>query len=535
MALTVARGMEKLGLAAEQEYNGRKLRTIGIFSKNRLEWIVTDIGCWMSSVTSISLYDMLGEDGICYIADQTQFSTIFVSAEGILKTIELHKKGKLPMLKNLVCFDEMPADAKDKTSLTLIKYQDIVELGRKETEVALKDSEPEDMMTVCYTSGSTGIPKGIIIAHGRFRDNTSALYQAIVPGKLGPGTTLISYLPLSHLYERIMVNLIIMSGFREGFFHGVINELQDDMKECKPHFFSGVPRILCRFYESIMKDINSLTGFKKKLALTATKAKMDYYKKTGEVFHWLYDRLVFDKIRDAFGGELRIFLSSSAPLDAAITDHLKIFLCAYYTQVYGQTELNAPLTMSYIEDTDSSSSGPPICRYKLKLVDVPEMGYYTTDVINGIPTPRGELCAKGPMSPGYFKDPEKTAELIDSEGWLHTADIALFTPNGCVKIIDRKKNIFKLQQGEFVAPEKIENILSFSPWVQQILVYGDSYRNYIVALIVPQEQTVLKWIKDNNVQGAYEEVCRSEELNRAILRDLAALSREKKVRARVIE
>eukprot|EP00826_Nyctotherus_ovalis_P009887 TRINITY_DN1261_c0_g1_i9.p1 TRINITY_DN1261_c0_g1~~TRINITY_DN1261_c0_g1_i9.p1 ORF type:complete len:583 (-),score=180.63 TRINITY_DN1261_c0_g1_i9:122-1870(-) len=529
MAETFARGIEKLGLGTELEYKGRKIRTVGLFSKNRLEWIVTDIACWMTSVTSFPFYATLGEDGICHIVDQGEFATIFLSADGINKIIDLKKKGKIPKVKNLVCFDPVPPDVKDKTDLNFFYYQNIMELGKKETGVILKNCGPEDLMTVCYTSGTTGVPKGTEIMFGPYRETIASAYQIMMKDNFEPNSTLISYLPLAHLYERTMVNLMIYSGFKEGFFHGVVSELKDDMKECKPHLFSGVPRILCRFYEAVIKEINGYSGIKHKLAFAAIKAKIAHSKATGQVTHWLYDKLVFNKFREEYGGQMKAFLSSSAPLDANITDHLKAFFSCYYTQVYGQTELNSPFTMSHFDDFDSASTGPPMPRYSLKLIDVPEMGYYVTDVINGEPTPRGEMLAKGPISPGYFKEPEKTAAMFDSEGWMHTADIGFITPNGCVKIIDRKKNIFKLQQGEFVAPEKIENILSYSPWVHQVLIHGNSYQNYVIGLVIPQEQTVMKWAEENNFKGSYEEICASKELNQAMLKDLDKLSREKKL------
>lgn len=516
-------------MPGEQDYNGKLLKTVGIFSKNRLEWILTDIACWMSSITNIPLYDTLGEDGICWIVEQTKLTTIFLSNDGINRAIELKKKGKVPTLKNLVCFDEISVDLKAKTELNLIPFQDIIKTGKKETGVVLRPGDVDEIMSVCYTSGTTGIPKGVIMRHREFKDTTSSYTNSGVLGSLGAFSTLVSYLPLAHIYERLMCSMSMMSGFRVGFYHGVVSELRDDMVACKPDYLAGVPRVLCRFYDAIMKNINSFTGFKKDFAQAVIKAKLAHCRTTGEVTHWLYDKLLFDNIRASFGGRLKLFLSAAAPMDGIITDHLKIFLCAFYAQGFGQTEATGPLSISYFDDVDSFSVGPPLPRYSIKLVDVPEMDYYTTDVINGVPMPRGEVCVKGPVTQGYFRDPEKTAAMFDSEGWLHTGDIALITPNGCLKAIDRKKNIFKLQQGEYVAPEKIENILVNSPWIQQLLVHGNSYQNYIVALVIPQEHVVMNWAKQNGIKGSFEDICETEALNKAILRDLINLSRDKKL------
>lgn len=304
MSTYVARGMVKLNLAAEQEYNGRPLKIIATLSKNRLEWILTDIGCWMSSITNVPLYETLGEESIDFVAEQTQFSTIFVSIEAINKIAEHKKKGKFSLLKNLVCFDEVSAETKAKTDLNIIYFQDLIKLGKKDTEVILKESEPKDLFTICYTSGTTGIPKGAIVEHGQMRDSASAFYYTGILGDSPPGTTFISYLPLAHLYERLMVCLIIVGGFKEGFYHGVVSGLKDDIMECKPNVLCSVPRILSRFYEAIMKNFNSLTGFKKSLVDSAMKGKLAHMKATGEVTHWLYDKLVFNKIRESFGGQM---------------------------------------------------------------------------------------------------------------------------------------------------------------------------------------------------------------------------------------
>lgn len=529
LATYAARGMMKLNLPSEQQYEGRPLKTIAIFSKNRLEWVLTDIGCWMSSVTAIPLYETLGEEAIDYMAEQTQFSTIYLSSEGIPKAIDLKKKGKFPLLKNLVCYDEVNPSIKAKSDLNIINFQDLIALGKKETDIVLKESEPKDILTVCYTSGTTGVPKGVILEHGKLRDGASSFVYAGVLGNQHQDTVCISYLPLAHIYERLMVCFIIIGGYREAFYHGVVSALKDDMMECKPTLFSGVPRILTRFYDVISKNFSNLTGFKKSLVENAIKGKLAHLKATGEVSHWFYDKLVFNKIKEAFGGKIEVFLTGSAPLDANIMDRLKIFLSAYSVHGYGQTETSGAICLASYFDTDTTHVGPPIPRYSAKLLDVPEMEYFSTDVINGVPTPRGELCIRGPVTPGYFKLPDKTAEAIDSEGWLHTGDIALFTPNGCIKIIDRRKNIFKLQQGEYVAPEKIENILSISPWIQQILVYGNSYKSYLVAIIVPLEPYVMQWAKKKGIKGSFEDLCASPELNKTILKSITDLGREKKL------
>jgi len=155
------------------------------------------------------------------------------------------------------------------------------------------------------------------------------------------------------------------------------------------------------------------------------------------------------------------------------------------------------MCMGYPADVERGSLGPPLMCFQAKLVDVPEMNYRSTDVIDNVPTPRGELCAKGTVvTKRYFKDPEKTKELFDEDGWLHTGDIVCVSPAGAIRIIDRKKNIFKMQQGEYIAPEKIENVLSNTKWVLQVFVYGDGLQNYLVAVVVPKKETLFDWARE---------------------------------------
>ena len=209
---------------------------------------------------------------------------------------------------------------------------------------------------------------------------------------------------------------------------------------------------------------------------------------------------------------------------------LRIMCSSRFLQGYGQTESAGPLSISYYDDIYPGSSGPPMQCSIAKVIDVPEMDFLSTDTTDGKLTPRGELCIKGThLAKEYFKDPEKSAAMYDKNGWFHTGDIAKISPTGGICIIDRKKNIFKLQHGEYVAPEKIENALSTSPWILQLFVYGDSYQTYLVGILVPNHESVLSWAKEKNISGTYQELCSNPELNVTILKDLAALGRKKKV------
>lgn len=530
----LARGIAKMNLPAEQEYKGSKIRLVGIYSKTREEWLLTDIACWMMSITNIPLYDTLGEESICWTFEQTLLTTIFLTSDGIPKLTAIFKKGDIKTLKNLVCFDEVSDEAKkqaEEVGLKIIKFEELVSLGKENYTMPLNFCKGNDIATICYTSGTTDKAKGAVITHKNFRDNAHVSLLSNIFENYRYGYAFLSYLPLAHVFERILCYICIIGGFKIAFYHGDLSKLNEDILVAKPDAFVGVPRVFGRLYDVLMRNINSLEGFKRTLLNTAISAKLENYRKDGSINHWLYDKLVLKKIRNAFGGNLIALVSAAAPIDSNMMEMFKILFSTCFLQGYGQTESAGPLSISYSDDTYPGSSGPPMQCSIAKVVDVPEMEYFSTDVTDGLPTPRGELCIKGThLAREYFKDSEKTALMYDSEGWYHTGDIALITPSGGLKIIDRKKNLFKLQQGEYVAPEKIENALATCQWITQLFVYGDSYQTYLVGILVPNKENVSKWARERRIAKDYEELCKDQELNKIILKDIASLAVSKKVR-----
>eukprot|EP00831_Metopus_contortus_P048747 TRINITY_DN3989_c0_g1_i3.p2 TRINITY_DN3989_c0_g1~~TRINITY_DN3989_c0_g1_i3.p2 ORF type:complete len:318 (-),score=68.19 TRINITY_DN3989_c0_g1_i3:102-1055(-) len=232
----------------------------------------------------------------------------------------------------------------------------------------------------------------------------------------------------------------------------------------------------------------------------------------------------------ALGGQIKVLVSAAAPIEPSILEMMKLMFSVPFMQGYGQSETAGSISLSYSDDNVSGSVGPPNMCNEVKVVDVPEMKYFSTDLTNGKPTPRGELCVRGlNVTKRYFKDPERTKETIDEQGWMHTGDIAVLMTQGLIRIIDRKKNIFKLQQGEYIAPEKIENILVNSKFVLQVFVYGDSFQTYIVAVVVPKKEAVVEWAKEQNIEKSYEELCMLSELNKVILADILEESKKGKL------
>ena len=201
---------------------------------------------------------------------------------------------------------------------------------------------------------------------------------------------------------------------------------------------------------------------------------------------------------------------------------MKVTFCCQIYEGYGQTEIGGAATFTYHNETHSGHVGGPMSFASLKLADVPEMNYFSSDVDeNGNPLPRGEVCLKGPsVTPGYYKNPALTSEIIDSEGWLHTGDIGAILPNGSLRIIDRKKNLFKLSQGEYLAPEKLENVYLTSKYSAFVFVHGDSLKNWPVGIVVPDKITLEKWAQENGINKNWADLCQDQRAVNEVLRDL---------------
>jgi long-chain acyl-CoA synthetase len=236
---------------------------------------------------------------------------------------------------------------------------------------------------------------------------------------------------------------------------------------------------------------------------------MYYLKNGGYVYHRLWDRIIFNKTKEAFGGRVRLMVTGSAPISGDILDFLKVVTCAPVLEGYGSTETTGGSFVCYPEDGDSGHVGGPLRNVEFKVIDVPEMKYLSTDRDEqGRSTPRGEICIRGGgLFRGYYKDDEKTNEAIDKEGWFHTGDVGMIRPNGSLKIVDRVKNIFKLQQGEYIAPEKVENVYIKCRGISEVFVYGNSLHSFCVGIVVPTPQEVSRIAIEKGLQGTFEELC----------------------------
>jgi len=308
-----------------------------------------------------------------------------------------------------------------------------------------------------------------------------------------------------------------------------VKKLFDDIVLLKPTIFASVPRMWNRLYDKVMAAITASGGIKQTLFQTAFEAKAEGLKE-GYMTHAVWDRLVFGAIREKLGGRLRLMFSGSAPLSEAVHTFLRVCFGVPVLEGYGQTESAACITAQHPWDLGTVGHvGYVIPTVEVKLVDVPEMEYKAADK----PFPRGELCFRGPIAcKGYFKNQSKTDEMIDKHGWYHTGDVASIDDVGRVKIIDRSKNIFKISQGEYIAPEKLENVFVQSQWVAQCFVYGDSLKSVLVAIAVPDFEILTPWAKTQGHKHADnpKELCKDAGIVKMVLEDMNKKGKENKLR-----
>ncbi|KIL69616.1 hypothetical protein M378DRAFT_1048314 [Amanita muscaria Koide BX008] len=465
------------------EVGGGEYETVGIWSQNRPEWQIVDIALQTYRKVSVSLYDTLGKDSVEYITNHAHLTVIFSTSDKLPTLLKL--ADKTPQVKLLVSMDPLTPEAKTVLvewghthEIRVLELSELEAIG-KANPIEPIPATPDLLACICYTSGTTGNPKGALLTHGNFALSVQSNLYGL---NLTDDGILLSYLPLAHIYERICELCTVAVGAKIGYFTGDPLRLLEDAQILRPQFFPSVPRVLNRIYQAAMAG-GDVPGLRGTIFRKAVSAKLEKLRRTGDPTHPLWDRLVFRKIQAVLGGQIKLVVSGSAPISRDVLDFLKIaFGCEVNEGDYGMTETTAAClkTLPY-DPTCSGFVGPPQPVNEIKLVDVPSMGYTSEDK----PNPRGELCIRGPNCfSGYYKDEKNTKETIDDEGWMHSGDIAELDAFGRVKIIDRIKNIMKLSQGEYVALEKIENTYSSASIISQIYVHGDSLQSYLVAVIV---------------------------------------------------
>lgn len=469
----------------------KQYEQVGIFSENRPEWVHTSFGCYSQAMRVVALYATLGEEAVEYIVNHAGIKVIFVSKDNLpqlLKTLP-----KMQQVTHIIQYDvndkygnvEDIVSSEDKSiaaqaHVELIGISELRVLGSSKG-IFPNPPKPDDLAMIMYTSGTTGNPKGVLLKHGSIVSSIATVPTFI---KLDTTDRHISYLPLAHIFEAGVEGAMIINGAAIGFFQNQIKKLTEDWVALKPTILCGVPRVFGRVYQTVM------SGVQDKNCVIRYYFNRAYNYQCEQVRHGKpldpgYDKKVFAAIRERVGmQQVKVLLTGSAPCPPYLLEFLQVVMSAPVLQGYGMTESSLAISVSRTNDHLRGHVGPPLPHNEIKLVDVEDMGYLSSNQ-----PPTGEICFRGPnVFSGYYKDDKNTAEAIDSDGWMHTGDIGRWNPNGTLSIIDRKKNMFKLSQGEYIAAEKIEQQYGKSPTVGQIFVYGNSYKSFLLAAVVPNAE-----------------------------------------------
>ncbi|MCE3050528.1 Long chain acyl-CoA synthetase 4 [Datura stramonium] len=485
--------------------------TCGIFGANCPEWIMSMEACNAHGLYCVPLYDTLGAGAVEFIISHAEVAIAFVEEKKIpelLKTFPNAAK----YLKRLDTNEKLVNDQGSKNQFDL-------PLKKK-----------NDICTIMYTSGTTGEPKGVMISNNSIVTLIAGVKRFLesVNEALTMNDVYLSYLPLAHIFDRAIEECFINHGASIGFWRGDVKLLTEDIGELKPTVFCAVPRVLDRIYSGLQQKISSGGRLKSTLFNIAYARKLQYLK-NGCKYHEaspISDKVVFSKVRDGLGGKVRLILSGAAPLSSHVEAFLRVVACAHVLQGYGLTETCAGTFVSLPNQFDMLGTvGPPVPNVDVCLESVPEMEY---DALSS--TPRGEICVRGDtLFSGYYKREDLTKEVM-IDGWFHTGDIGEWQPNGSLKIIDRKKNIFKLSQGEYVAVENLENLYGDNPVIDSIWLYGSSFESFLVAVVNPKKQEVEKWAKQNGLSGDFNSLCENSKVREHILGELTKAAKEKKLK-----
>ncbi|CAL5425869.1 unnamed protein product [Camellia sinensis] len=504
---------------------------IGIYGSNCPQWIVAMEACSAHSLICVPLYDTLGPGAVNFIIGHAEIDFVFVQDKKVKEILNpecTHAK----RLKLIVCFTSLAEEVKKKSASIEIKsysWNEFQHMGKEHPSEPLPP-QPFNICTIMYTSGTSGDPKGVILTHENIALNVRGvdLFLGQFEDKMTADDVYISFLPLAHVLDRMIEEYFFHKGASVGYYHGDINELRDDLMELRPTFLAGVPRVFERIREGVIKALEELNPVRRRAFDILYQYKLAWmnlgFKHKNA--SWLADLLAFRKVKARLGGRIRLIVSGAAPLSSEVEEFLRVTSCAYVVQGYGLTETCGLATVGFPDEMCMIGTvGSPFVYSELRLEEVPEMGY------NPLGDPScGEICVRGKTTfTGYYKNPELTAEAF-KDGWFHTGDIGEMLPNGVVKIIDRKKNLIKLSQGEYVAVECLEKFYGITPIVEDIWVYGDSFRSMLVAVVVPHEENTRRWAYQNGHRGSLSELCFLKQLQDNVLLQLKSTAERTKLR-----
>lgn len=486
----LSQGLLNLGL--------QKGDTVAIISTtNRPEWHFTDLACMQIGVVDIPVYPTISSKEYEFIFNHASVKYVFLSDKLMYRKIA-QIIPNIPSLKGIYSFD-----AVDNIPLWKELLIDTAELQQK--AVVIKQSIlPSDLATIIYTSGTTGVPKGVMLSHNNIVSNVKDCLSVI---PLQPNEIVLSFLPLSHVFERT-INYVYFAAGVSVYFADGLETISDHLQDIKPHYFTTVPRLLERVYEKIIKKGMSLKGVQKKIFFWAVKqAQENDLGKPKKLIHKanlaLANKLIFSKWRAALGGRIKAIICGSAPLQPRLAT---IFTNAEIPVLegYGLTECAPVVSVIPLRPSDFRAGcvGKPLPHVQIKIAE------------------DGEILIKAPnVMMGYYHNSEETQKVFNEEGWLLTGDIGKLSPDGFLKITDRKKELFKTSGGKYVAPAPIENKLKESIYIDQVALVGDGEK-FISALILPNFENLKEWSSKNGIPFSTEKNLISKPEIKQFFRDI---------------
>jgi long-chain acyl-CoA synthetase len=469
-------GLLQMGLGSgDHTPEGRD--KIAIIAKNRPEWIILDLAVQKIGAVLTPIYPTIGEPELEYILNDAKVKMIFVNDESFLEKIN-QVKDKIPTLKEIFTFEK---------SEKIQSWNEILGLGNEQnnSEVATISAgiKYEDLATIIYTSGTTGKPKGVMLSHKNILSNVLDSMPCFPPGE---DMKSLSFLPLNHIFER-MVSFIYLYSGTSIYFAESMDTIGENLKEVKPHLFTTVPRLLEKVYERIMLKGDELSGIKRKLFYWAhgLATKFEINKNQGAYYNLqlsLARKLIFKKWKEALGGEVKCIVSGGAACQVRL---IRIFTAAGVPimEGYGLTETSPVISVNRYEEEGRmfGTVGPLINNVQVKIAE------------------DGEVLCKGPnIMMGYYKSPELTKEEY-VDGWFKTGDIGMLVDGKFLKITDRKKEIFKTSGGKYVAPMAVENKMKESNFIENIIVIGAGEK-FVSALIIPTFSYLATWCEENGIE-----------------------------------
>jgi long-chain acyl-CoA synthetase len=444
-----------------------------ISATNRFEWNICDLATLMVGGVDVPMYPTASEEDWTFILNDSEAKMCFVSDQELYEKA-LRVQPNCPALKDIFVFNAVAGAPNWKEMLALGEQVNQLPEVHRRMEAVKKD----DLATLIYTSGTTGRPKGVMLSHWNIASNAIDSEDRLPAAK---GTRSLSFLPLCHVYERMLVYLYTYNSVSI-YYAESMDTIGDNLREVKPAIFSAVPRLLEKVYDRIMGKGAELTGVKKALFFWAVGLAGKYDVKGRSM---LYDlqlglarKLIFSKWQEALGGQVQAVASGAAALNPSLA---RVFLAAGINiqEGYGLTETSPVISVNCPKNdgTRIGTVGRVINNVQVKIAE------------------DGEILVKGPnVMQGYYKNPEATAEVMDAEGWFHTGDIGQFVEGQYLKITDRKKEIFKTGGGKYIAPQAMENAYKESRFIEQIMVIGEAEK-HPAALVQPAFDVLREWAK----------------------------------------